>query len=42
MIHPARVRILNKGKVRPGTFVVYWMQQSQRVASNRIEKAGKK
>jgi deoxyribodipyrimidine photo-lyase len=44
MVHPARVKQLNEKPVRPGDFVVYWMQQSQRVSCNHalnyaIEKA---
>jgi deoxyribodipyrimidine photo-lyase len=34
MIHPARIRILNIVPERPGKYIVYWMQQSQRVEYN--------
>jgi deoxyribodipyrimidine photo-lyase len=34
MVHPARVRFLNEQPVKKGAFVVYWMQQSQRVSCN--------
>lgn len=34
MIHPERIRPLNRGPVRPGRYVVYWMQASQRAEYN--------
>jgi deoxyribodipyrimidine photo-lyase len=34
MIHPARIRHLNGNAVHKGDFVVYWMQQSQRIEYN--------
>ncbi|MBN2035931.1 MAG: deoxyribodipyrimidine photo-lyase [Chitinispirillaceae bacterium] len=34
MVHPARIEHLNRKPVRNGLFVVYWMQQSQRVEHN--------
>lgn len=34
MVHPARVRFLNEQPVKKGAFVIYWMQQSQRVSYN--------
>lgn len=34
MIHPSRIRILNKASEQAGTCIVYWMQQSQRVEYN--------
>jgi deoxyribodipyrimidine photo-lyase len=34
MIHPSRIRILNNAPERPGKYIVYWMQQSQRVEYN--------
>jgi deoxyribodipyrimidine photo-lyase len=34
MVHPSRIRSLNEQPVKKGAFVVYWMQQSQRVSCN--------
>lgn len=34
MIHTARIRPLNDAPTRPGRYVLYWMQQSQRAAWN--------
>jgi deoxyribodipyrimidine photo-lyase len=34
MIHPERIRILNDRDARRGEYVLYWMQQSQRVHHN--------
>ncbi|MBN1130107.1 MAG: deoxyribodipyrimidine photo-lyase [Chitinispirillaceae bacterium] len=34
MVHPARIKHLNDRPPRTGLFVVYWMQQSQRVSCN--------
>ena len=34
MIQESRIRRLNDGPVRPGDYVLYWMQQSQRVEYN--------
>ena len=34
MIPPSRVRALNDDPVRPGGYVLYWMQQSQRARFN--------
>lgn len=34
MIHAARIRLLNDAPMRPGRYVLYWMQQSQRATWN--------
>ena len=34
MIHPERIADLNAAPVRPGRYVLYWMQQSQRAHCN--------
>jgi deoxyribodipyrimidine photo-lyase len=34
IIHPARIRRLNRKEPRDGTYVLYWMQQSQRAEEN--------
>jgi deoxyribodipyrimidine photo-lyase len=34
MIHPARIKILNNASDASGSYVVYWMQQSQRIEYN--------
>lgn len=34
MIHPDRIEQLNANMVRPGDYVVYWMQESQRALDN--------
>ena len=34
MIHPERIRVVNDRAVRKGDYVLYWMQQSQRVRFN--------
>lgn len=34
MIHPARIKVLNSASEQPGTYIVYWMQQSQRAEYN--------
>ncbi len=40
MIQPERLRLLNDRPVRPGAFVVYWMQASQRTRFNHaLERA---
>jgi len=34
MIQPERIKNLNRNKIKKGKFVIYWMQQSQRVEFN--------
>ncbi len=34
MIHPARIAVLNGQPARAGHYVLYWMQQAQRVSQN--------
>jgi deoxyribodipyrimidine photo-lyase len=34
MVHPQRIRAVNRKPVRPGDFVLYWMQASQRAEDN--------
>ncbi len=33
-MEPERIRVLNERPIRPGAFVLYWMQQSQRAEHN--------
>ena len=33
-IQPTRIQILNSKKIKPGAYVLYWMQQSQRAQDN--------
>lgn len=34
MIHESRIKLLNREKIKPGKYVLYWMQQSQRSEYN--------